>query len=96
MVEKENTPTITGNLNVGLLRQNFDKVRQVASEVPSSEKIVSTLRTVNGYTDYHQIGMTDEQFKETMKICCYIRNRFTLLRLMCDYRLFDFDKELTF
>ena len=96
MVEKENTPTITRNLDVDLLRKNFDKVRQVASEVPSSEKIVSTLRTVNGYTDYHQIGMTDEQFKETMKICCYIRNRFTLLRLMCDYELFDFDQELTF
>ena len=38
--------------------------------------------------------MTDEQFKETMKVCCYIRNRFTLLRLVCDFALFDFDAEL--
>ncbi len=94
MVEKENTPTITSNLKPELLRQNFDQVLNVAAQVPSSEKIVDTLRVVKGYTDYHQIGMTDEQFKETMKICCYIRNRFTLLRLMCDYELFDFDTEL--
>lgn len=94
-VEKENTPTITAKLDRDLLEQNFDKVLQIADEVPSAESLTETLRTIGGYTSYYDINMTDEQFKETMKICCYIRNRFTLLRLVCDFELFDFDHELT-
>ncbi|MBC5647371.1 sn-glycerol-1-phosphate dehydrogenase [Christensenella tenuis] len=95
-VEKENTPTITSKLDRELLKQNYDEVLRIADEVPSPGSLTETLRTVGGYTDYSAIDMTDGQFRETMKICCYIRNRFTMLRLMCDFELFDFDTELEF
>jgi len=78
------------------LKQNYDEVLRIADEVPSPGSLTETLRTVGGYTDYSAIDMTDGQFRETMKICCYIRNRFTMLRLMCDFELFDFDTELEF
>ncbi|MEG0593849.1 MAG: sn-glycerol-1-phosphate dehydrogenase [Christensenella sp.] len=94
MVEKENTPTITAKLDVELLKKNFDEVVHIADNVPSAEALINVLRTVDGYTRYHEINMTAEQFCDTMKICCYIRNRFTLLRVVCDYALFDFDTEL--
>ncbi|MEG2188678.1 MAG: hypothetical protein RRY08_02515, partial [Christensenella sp.] len=94
MVEKENTPTITAKLDVELLKKNFDEVVHIADNVPSAEALINVLRTVDGYTRYHEINMTTEQFCDTMKICCYIRNRFTLLRVVCDYALFDFDTEL--
>lgn len=93
-IEKENTPTITAKLDRRLLEQNYDEVLRIAGEVPSAEALTETLRAIGGYTSYHDINMTDEQFKETMKVCCYIRNRFTLLRLVCDFALFDFDAEL--
>lgn len=93
-VEKENTPTVTSRLDPALLRQNYAEVIRIADAVPSPEKLTEVLNTVGGYTAFRDINMTDEQFKETMKICCYIRNRFTMLRLMCDFELFDFDREL--
>ena len=93
-VEKENTPTVTSRLDPALLRQNYAEVIRIADAVPSPEKLTEVLNIVGGYTAFRDINMTDEQFKETMKICCYIRNRFTMLRLMCDFELFDFDREL--
>ncbi len=89
-VIKENTPTITSKLNVDLLRKNYDKVLEAADGILPHERMYECLKAVGGYTDYHEIGLTDEQYRETMRICCYIRNRFTMLRLACDYELFDF------
>lgn len=93
-VEKENTPTITLKLDPELLRKNYEEVVRIADGVPSPESLKKVLETVGGYTHWHDINMTDEQFKETMEICCYIRNRFTMLRIVCDYGLFDFKNEL--
>ncbi len=93
-VEKENTPTITRRLDPALLEKNYEEAVRTADTLPSPEAIEKVLETVGGYTHWHDIGMTDDQFKETMGICCYIRNRFTMLRIMCDYELFDFKNEL--
>lgn len=95
-VEKENTPTITTRLDRKLLKKNYEEILRIANKVPSPGSLAETLRAVDGYTDYSAIHMTDDQFRETMKICCYIRNRFTMLRLMCDFELFDFDTELEY
>jgi glycerol-1-phosphate dehydrogenase [NAD(P)+] len=42
------------------------------------------------FTSYRDLGISQGQFRNIMKTCAYIRNRFTVLRLMCDYELFDF------
>ncbi len=90
-VVKENTPTISLALDKELLRKNYDEVVKIAHSLPSATLLLNTLKTVGGYTDYRDIDMTPEEYRNTMKICCYIRNRFTMLRLVCDYELFDFD-----
>ncbi|MEG0835158.1 MAG: sn-glycerol-1-phosphate dehydrogenase [Christensenellaceae bacterium] len=89
MVTKENTPTITAKLDTALLKQNYEQVLKIAEKIPSAQKMRSTLEKIGGYTDYSQIGLTHEQYVDTMHICCYIRNRFTMLRLVCDYDLMD-------
>lgn len=94
IVEEENTPTISLKLDPEMLRKNYEEVVKIADSIPSPEMLEKVLKTVDGYTHWHDIDMTDEQFKETMEICCYIRNRFTMLRIMCDYELFDFKNEL--
>lgn len=88
---KENDPTISLKLNVDMLKDNYDKVLECAENLPTGEELKEILNKVGGYTTYKDIGMTEEQYKKIFEICCYIRNRFTLLRLMRDYDLFDFD-----
>jgi glycerol-1-phosphate dehydrogenase [NAD(P)+] len=90
-VKKENTPTISLALKPELLKKNYDEILRVADSVPSPDRFREIIKKVGGHTDYREIDITPDQFRETMKICCYIRNRFTLLRIICDYRLFDFD-----
>lgn len=90
-VEKENSPTITASLDPALLEQNYDKIVSIADAVPGPEQMRRVLQTVGGLTDYKDLHMTPEEFRSTMEICCYIRNRYTMLRLVCDYDLFDFE-----
>ncbi len=91
-IKRENTPTISLTLKKELLRENYDEIVKIADTLlPSADKLREVLKKVGGYTDYREIGITPEEFRQTMKICCYIRNRFTLLRIICDYELFDFD-----
>lgn len=89
---KENDPPISLKLNVDMLRDNYDKVLETANSLPTGEELREILNKVGGYTSYKDLGMTEEQYKKIFAICCYIRNRFTLLRLMCDYDLYDFDE----
>lgn len=90
-VEKENVPTATLALKVDLLEKNFDRIMEAAGSIPPEDVIRETLEKVGGRTDYRELHMTRDEFRRTMEICCYIRNRYTLLRLVCDYALFDFD-----
>ncbi|MBD5559671.1 MAG: sn-glycerol-1-phosphate dehydrogenase [Clostridia bacterium] len=89
-VEKENVPTASEQLDPVLLEKNFEAVLKEADSIPSPEKLADVLKTVGGPYDYAGLHMRPEEFREAMEICCYIRNRYTLLRLMCDYDLFDF------
>lgn len=91
MIQKENTPTISMELKKDLLRKNYGKVVEVSKMVPSPESLRDVLKKLNGFTHYKDIGMTQQLFRETWSKCCYIRNRFTMLRLICDYELFDFN-----
>lgn len=89
-VEKENVPTATQALSPELLRQNFDEIVAEADKIPSPETLRDVLVTVGAPSGYRDLHMQPDEFRETMAICCYIRNRYTMLRLVCDYDLFDF------
>ncbi|MDL2236702.1 sn-glycerol-1-phosphate dehydrogenase [Christensenellaceae bacterium OttesenSCG-928-K19] len=90
LVLKENASTATNTLDASLLQKNFARVMDIANGIPSPKVMRDALLRVHGYTDYREIGITPNQFRHIMKICSYIRNRFTMLRLISDYELFDF------
>lgn len=90
-VRKENVPNVTDLLNPELLRENYGKVMAIAEGLPSHDVLREALLKVGGRTSYGELGLTGGQFRDIMSKCCYIRNRFTLLRVVCDYELFDFD-----
>ncbi len=87
----ENTPTCTDALNPEMLRENFPEVVEIAKSIPSSGQMVAWLSELDGYCDYRQLGLTYESCLEALRVCCYIRNRFTMLRIVCDFETYSFD-----
>ncbi len=90
----ENTPTCTKVLDPHLLEKNWDQVRAIAHSLPSSKQMTDWLSALSGYCDYRQLGLTKESCLETLKVCCYIRNRFTMLRIICDFKTYKIDSLL--
>ncbi len=95
MLIDQNLPTVTDNLNIELLKANFDEAVRIARELPTYDKLKQVLTTLGGYTSPAQINLSEEENAEVLSLCCYIRNRFTMLRLVCDYNLFDFFNDLS-
>ncbi|MEI6100954.1 MAG: iron-containing alcohol dehydrogenase [Eubacteriales bacterium] len=91
MVREENTPTVTSMLDKGLLQKNWNRIMAVTQAVPTAEQMAGWLAELDGYYDYKQIGLTAETCLDVLKICCYIRNRFTMLRIVRDFDLNKFD-----
>ena len=91
MIRAENTPTCTDALSPSLLEKNWKEIQQIAHSLPTSEQMAAWLKGLDGYYDYRQIGLTEEGCLEALKICVYIRNRFTMLRIVRDFDVFEFD-----
>ncbi len=91
MVRRENTPTCTAALNKELIQKNWKGIIKIAESVPSADQMAGWLKYLDGYFDYKQLGLTKESCLEVLKICCYIRNRVTMLRIVCDFDLYKFD-----
>ncbi len=91
MIRAENTPTCTSALNPSLLEKNWEEIQKIAQALPSAEQMISWLKELDGYYDYRQIGLSEEGCLEALKICVYIRNRFTMLRIVRDFEVFEFD-----
>ena len=90
-VAQENTPTVTQALKRDLLIKNMDIIKKTAAELPDEHKILSYLQTVGAKTTYADLNLDRETAHRVFSTCCYIRNRFTTLRIMQDYQIFDFD-----
>lgn len=93
-VIKENSPTISRLLDKNLLKENYKKVLECCDIVPSGEKMKEILRKLGGKTSCEDINISKEECLELVSHCCYIRNRFTLLRLVCDFKTYEFEKLL--
>ncbi len=91
MIRAENTPTCTSALDPDLLEKNWEEVQKIAHSLPSAEQMAGWLKGLDGYYDYRQIGLSEEGCLLALQICAYIRNRFTLLRIVRDFELFKFD-----
>ncbi len=90
-IAAENTPTCTDDLDPALLQKNWDRVQAIAHSLPSSQQMIDWLAYLDGYYDYRQLGLTEETCLETLKVCSYIRNRLTMLRIVRDFEIYEFD-----
>ena len=92
LVAKENERSTSFDLDINLLKKNFDRIQQIQKEMPTYEDIRKTLETVGAKTTYKDIGLTRDMAHRVFSTCCYIRNRYTTLRNISDYNTFDFSK----
>lgn len=90
-IAAENTPACTDELDPALLEKNWEKVQSIAHSLPSSQQMTGWLSELDGYYDYKQLGLTAETCLETLKVCSYIRNRLTMLRIVRDFETYEFD-----
>ena len=92
LVAKENKTSTSMDLKVPLLKKNCSKVKEIQEKLPTYEKLLSALKTVGAKTTYRDIGLTRDMVHRVFSECAYIRNRYTTLRNVCDYNVFDFSK----
>jgi len=93
-IAAENTPTCTDALDPLLLQKNWEEISAISHSLPSAEQMVAWLKELDGYYDYRQLGLTADSCLETLKVCSYIRNRLTMLRIVRDFETYEFDSLL--
>ena len=62
--------------------ENWDEIQQIAAEVPPPEIIVNLLSRVGGPTSVAELGLTAEEQALAEHNAHYLRNRFTVRKLM--------------
>lgn len=61
---------------------NWSAIQEIAAHVPPSEHLASSLRTVGGPTTVAELGLTAEEQAMAQQFGHYLRQRFTIRKLM--------------
>ena len=60
---------------------HWDAIQEIASTVPSSDEIISLLKSVGGATEPADIGLTNADIRNAMEYAQFVRNAFTILNV---------------
>lgn len=81
-VIKLNTPdTITDNLDLKKIEDNWQKIRQIILSVPSYEEMLSLMKRAGAVTTCDEIGVSEQLKEEGLKYHPYMRRRLSLKRV---------------
>lgn len=61
---------------------HWDEIQSICRQVPSKEQMVQWLQSVQGAVEPTEIGVSPELANDALKSSFYIRNRFTIIRLL--------------
>lgn len=64
------------------IAERWDDVRQIARSVPAPERLTAMLAEVGGPVTAGELGVPAELQEESAKYALYVRNRYTVMRLM--------------
>ena len=79
---KLNNPTITEGLDPKLLKENWQKIRQIVFKyLPTDEELYALMKTAGCATTIEEISISPELCDMAMKYHSFIRHRITLSRL---------------
>jgi glycerol-1-phosphate dehydrogenase [NAD(P)+] len=79
---KENTPDPVQAIDPQFLRDNWGKIREILSRVPSGEDVRSILRSAGGVADWRSAGITEDLARFAIRYGYYARFRITLMRIL--------------
>ena len=68
---------------------NWDAIQAVAADVPEPEQVASWLRTAGGPGSVAELGLTPEEQHLAEQYSHYLRDRFTVRKLMRTLGLMD-------
>jgi glycerol-1-phosphate dehydrogenase [NAD(P)+] len=71
-------PSDTGNR----ILSNWEAIMQIAQKVPSAEQMTEWLQRAGGPTQHDEIGIEAALVEEALKHALFVRNRFTIMRLL--------------
>ena len=81
-VIKLNTPdTITDNIDLDLVKEKWEEIRQIIASVPSLEEMKSLMKRAGCATTCEEIGVSAQLEQEGLKYHPYMRRRMSLKRL---------------
>ncbi len=81
-VIKLNTPdTITDSINPKDIENNWDKIREIISSMPTKEQIYLAMKKAKCATTNKEIGVSDELKAQGLKYHPYMRRRLSLRRI---------------
>ena len=81
-VIKLNTPdTITDNLDLKLIEDNWQKIRQIIASVPTYEQMLDLMKRAGAVTTCDEIGVSEQLKEEGLKYHPYMRRRLSLKRI---------------
>lgn len=61
---------------------HWEGIQEIAASVPPPEVLTQMLKTVGGPTSIHELGLTEEEFQLADESAHYLRERFTVRKLM--------------
>lgn len=79
---KENTPDPVADVDPGFLVDNWGRIREILSRVPSGEEVRSLLRAAGGVADWRSAGIPEDLARFAIRYGYYARFRITLMRLL--------------
>ena len=79
---KENTPDPVAAVDPQFLADNWGKIREILSRVPSGDEVRSLLRSAGGPPDWRSAGIPEDLARFAIRYGYYARFRITLMRLL--------------
>jgi len=79
---KENTPDPVLAVDPQFVRDNWGKIREILSSVPSGDEVRSLLRSAGGVADWRSAGIPEDLARFAIRYGYYARFRITMMRLL--------------
>lgn len=79
---EENRPDPLASIDVNVLCDKFDVLKEMVRKLPSAEEVIADMKTCGGVYSLAQIGVDPSLLPDTIELAPYVRARLTLLRIM--------------
>lgn len=77
----DNEPNPLEDIDLEKLEEQLDDIEDLIRDLPDTDEMAEKLKRAGCVTEMTRIGLKDQMREDTLRICPYVRQRVTLLRL---------------